>query len=1139
MRILLQSCLPLILTILTSLSGQGQRQYASTSVLSTGAWYKISIFSRGIYKVDAAMLARVGLSLPIPSSQIRLFGNGGQMLSEQNAEPRPDDLKENAIWVSDGGDGNFSGSDYFLFYAPGADKWAFDPQANRYRYQQNLYSDSAWYYITTGGTGKRITSLSNPPASAVINEYDEYYANELDQVNFLNSGKEWYGEEFGTGPGRQTTREFDIPLKNVVPGMPLILNSDLIARSAGQFSRFEVRLNNSLVQQLNLAPLPGIAYEPVATPATQTTSTTAPSADLKLAYTFYPGSVNGQGWLNKFELMFKRKLDMTNLGSMVFRDRTLVGRFPAVRYSIEGAGNGTRVWEITDPHAVVEHQLTRAGSGLQFSNDCTVQREYISFAQDRLLTPMVTGRIGNQNLHAPSNARFLIISHASLMSEAERIGRFHKERDNLEPLVVDVEQIYNEFSSGSPDPTAIRDYVKMHYDRAGNDSTKRPKYLLLFGDASYDYKTNPDRLSRVPAFQSAFSLDPLTTYTSDDFFGFLDDNEDVNAATTNNYLDIGIGRIPASTVAEARAYADKLIHYVQSFGPWRTQGNFIADDEDQNLHLQDAELIAATARASNPDINVGKIYLDAYAQESGAGGARYPQVNETINRKMFTGNLIWNYSGHGGNRRLAQEAILEEEMVDSWNNEQKLPLFITATCDFAPYDNPGVKSIGEHIVLRPRSGGIALMTTTRLVFAFSNRIMNNNYISTALTRNADGSYLSLGEAVKRAKNHTYQTTSDILNNRKFTLLGDPALTLGYPRYRVATTTINGIPVSAFTDTLKALNRYTIAGEVRDDNGLLMSDFNGTIYPSFYDKLQQVNTRGNDPGSIKTVFDQQQNLIYNGKARVQGGRFNFTFIVPKDIDLRTGRGKLSYYADNGLIDAAGAETSYYVGGLGNEVRDDGEGPGIRAFMNDEKFVNGGLVNETPVLIIKLNDSSGLNSVGTGIGHDMTAVLDNNTNNVYVLNDFYEAESGSYQAGTIRFPLAKLEEGMHSIRIRVWDVFNNSSEYILEFRVVKKEELELKHVLNYPNPFTSRTSFWFEHNRPSEDLMVTIRVMTITGKVVKTIAKTINSPGNRSDEIEWDGRDDYGEKLGRGVYLYQVSVKTRDGRQQHKLEKLVIL
>jgi hypothetical protein len=1130
---LLRPVLYQILLVLVSLQGWGQRQYAAHSVLFTGNWYKLSTSAPGMYKVDAAFLSRVGITTPFPSNQLRLFGNGGKMLGEDNASPRADDLLENAIWVDDGGDGSFSGNDYLLFYAPGPDLWAWDAQDARYRNTKNLYTDSSYYYITIGGQGKRVSSQTNPPtASITITEFDEYYAHERNEVNFLGSGKEWYGEEFGS---RTPSRDFDIPLKNAIPGRPLILHTEVVGRAAGQNSRFEVRMNGNLVQQILLPPLPGVAYEPVATPGTATTNTTSTQPDIKLTYSFFPGSVNGQGWLNKFELMFKRKLDMAGQAQLQFRDRSTSG---AVRYSVDAVVNGTRVWDVTNTADPVDQQVTRSGTTLQFSNQTL--REFISFSPDRYLVPVAVGRVANQDLHGTGVVQYLIVSHPSLKNEAIRIGEFHKQQQGLIYLVADTEQIYNEFSSGTPDPAAIRDLVKMFYDRAGADSTKRPKYLLLLGDASYDYKNRVEmNTNLVPAFQSSFSLDPLTTYTSDDFFGFLDDNEDINAVTTVNYLDIGIGRVPATNAADAKAYADKLTAYVKSFGPWRTQGSFVADDEDQNLHLQDAELISNTARNTDPEMNIAKIYLDAYPQESGAGGSRYPQVNEAINRRIFTGNLIWNYSGHGGNRRLAQEAILEEEMVNTWSNENKLPLFITATCDFAPYDNPQVRSIGENILLRPRTGGIAMMTTTRLVFAFANRVMNNNYIATALARDANGNFLSLGEAVKRAKNFTYQTTSDVLNNRKFTLLGDPALTLGYPKYDVVTTAINGLPASAYIDTIRALNRYTITGEVRDMNGVLMQDFNGTVYPSFYDKVKQQSTRANDPGSVKVNFDQQQSLIYNGKAKVQNGKFSYTFIVPKDIDLRIGRSRLSYYADNGVIDGSGVETGYYVGGLGNEVKDDGQGPLIKAYLNDEKFVNGGLVNETPVLLLKLKDSSGLNTVGTGIGHDIVAILDDKTDNIFVLNDFYEAESGSYQEGTVRFPMPKLEDGLHTLKMRVWDVFNNVSEYILEFKVVKKEELELKHVLNYPNPFTTRTSFWFEHNRPSEDLQVTIRVMTITGKVVKTIAKTINTPGNRSDEIEWNGRDDYGAQLGRGVYLYQVIVKTRDGRQQQKLEKLVIL
>jgi hypothetical protein len=663
--------------------------------------------------------------------------------------------------------------------------------------------------------------------------------------------------------------------------------------------------------------------------------------------------------------------------------------------------------------------------------------------------------------------------------------------------------------------------------------------LLLFGDGSFDYKEKTDSLTNlVPVFESFNSLDPLVSYVSDDFFGLLDDNDDVNSVTPVSYLDIGIGRVPASTMAQAKAYIDKVIAYGKSFGPWRNQMSFVADDEDINTHFNDAEIISKTASQSNEAVNIAKMYLDAYVQESGSGGSRYPQVNEAINRRMFTGNLIWNYSGHGGSSRLAQEAILEADMVNVWNNGQKLPLFITATCDFAPYDDPAIQSLGDNILMRPLTGAIGLMTTTRPVFAFSNRVINNNYLATALYRQPDGKYLTLGEAVKRTKNYTYQTSGDALNNRKFTLLGDPALTLGYPKMKVVTTAINNIAAAAYTDTLKALNRYTITGEVRNLQGVLMTDFSGNVYPVLYDKEQELSTRGNDPGSRVAGFRQQLNPVFAGKAKVQGGKFSYTFIVPKDIDIRTGRGRLSYYADNGATDGAGTETNWYVGGLGNEVKDDGQGPVVRAYLNDEKFVNGGIVNENPVLIVKLTDSSGINTVGTGIGHDLTATLDDDPRKIYILNDFYEADT-SFRNGTIRFPLAGLSPGPHNLKIKAWDVFNNSSEQILEFMVAKQEELALKHVLNYPNPFTTNTRFWFEHNRPGEQLQVFIRIMTVTGKVVKTIQRTITTIGNRSDEISWDGRDDYGAKLGRGVYLWQLSVRTSDGKRVQKLEKLVVL
>jgi hypothetical protein len=1120
-----------------------QRTYTENSVLSTGTWYRIAVSDPGVYKIDASFLNSLGIQGAVSSASIRLYGNGGKMLPENNAVPRPDDLIENAIQVEDGGDGTFNGADFFLFFADGPDEWIRDSVNKRFSHQKNLYSGESFYYITIAGTGKRILpQLATGQANIFIENFDERYFHELDTVNFLASGKEWYGEEFSATPGRVSSRDFTISLPGLVLNTPVTVSSDVIARSVGQQSSFDVRLNNIFLYQHVLQPLPGVLYEPVATGSSLTATTNLSENKLLLNFSFSPGSVNGQGWLNWFEIFCTRDLNMNGQNQLRFRHWNNIAPGNTAEFILKNAGAATRIWEVTDPQQPIAMAPNAGLSDSRFRNDCSRLREYIAFTGNGLLAPRPLGRISNQNLHRPVSAGMIIITTKELFDEAKRLADHHLQRENLVSVIADIREIYQEFSAGSPDPAAIRDYVKMFYDRAGTDSVRRPRYLLLFGDASFDYRNRiQGNTNLVPAYQSSFSLDPLTTFTSDDFFGFLDDTEDINILVPQSYLDIGIGRIPAEIPAEAKIIVDKIIRYHSpaSLGPWRNQLSFVADDEDQNVHLNDAELHTDLISAIAPEWNVQKTYLDAYRQESGTGGSRYPQVNESINSRIFNGTMIWNYSGHGGNKRLAQEAILDEEMVNSWRNENKLPLFITATCDFAPFDNPLTKSIGEKILVGQSAGGIALMTTTRLVFAFSNRVINNNYLRFAMQRQANGNFLTLGDAVRQTKNFTYQNSNDYINNRKFTLLGDPAITLGFPSAVVRTSTINGLPAAVFSDTIKALNRYTISGEVTDLNGILLNSFNGTVYPSIYDKDQTVSTLANDPGSQLTNFQVQQNLLYNGKIKVINGKFSFTFIVPKDINYQAGKGRISYYADDGNKEANGLNNEIIIGGLGNEVMDDGDGPGIKGYLNDEKFVNGGLTSESPVLIIKLTDSSGINTVGTGIGHNLTAVIDGNTRETIILNDFYEADADSYQSGKVRFQMPGLEEGFHTITIKAWDVFNNSSEYLLECQVVKKEELAIKHVLNYPNPFTTRTQFWFEHNRPGEELQVSIQVMTVSGKLVKTIVKTIKNEGNRSSEIEWDGRDDYGGRLGRGVYIYRLRVRSGDGKVQEKLEKLLIL
>ncbi|HEY8386957.1 MAG TPA: type IX secretion system sortase PorU, partial [Parasegetibacter sp.] len=857
---------------------------------------------------------------------------------------------------------------------------------------------------------------------------------------------------------------------------------------------------------------------------------------------FNPGSFNAQGWLSRVTVHGRCQLNFSGQSQFGFREFSGVGPGLFQQFSIAGSPASAQVWDVTNPFEPVRMQGTLNSNSFQFRNDASVLREYVAFTGESFFTPHFVGKVENQNLHAPATPQMLIVTEKSLLPAAQQLASLHQEKDQLESLVVTTEQIFNEFSSGSPDPTAIRNFVKMFYDRAGTDTTLRPKYLLLFGDGSYDYK---DRLqgnsNLVPAYQTAESLDPLTTYTSDDYFGFLDDDEDINAPNKLNILDIGIGRIPARNLTEARAMVEKIRTYMSntSLGPWRNEVIFVADDEDQNLHLEDAEAAAQSLYSNNPTFHPSKIYLDAFLQQSAPGGSRYPDVNRLNNSKITNGTLVWNYNGHGGNRRLAEEVVLDESLLNEWNNAGRNPLLITATCDFAPFDNPSVFSLGEKALLMEKNGAIALMTTTRLVFASSNRVMNSNYLKVAFTRNSDGAYLTLGEAVKEAKNFTYLTSTDIVNNRKFMLLGDPALRLAFPKHQVKTTSINGKAVGANNDTLRAFNKYQIEAEVTDYSGNFLSGFNGTAHVVVYDKPANLTTRGNDPGSIPVEFTAENNIIYKGQSTIKDGRFTCSFIVPGDINFSFDKGSIYYYVEDGQTDGNSVYRNIIVGGVGENSGDDKTGPEIKAWLNDESFVNGSITNENPVLYLKLIDSSGINISGTGIGHDLVAILDENIEKPFVLNAFYEASKDSYQEGMVRFQFNGLEPGFHRLRIRAWDVVNNSSEITLEFQVVSKEELSVKRVLNYPNPFTTQTSFWFEHNRPAEDLQVQIRIFSISGKLVKTLQNTINSPGFRSSQVTWDGRDEYGQKLARGVYIYILTVRSADGNRSEIIEKLVIL
>jgi len=1165
-----------------------QRVYTSASAMASGSWYRIAISAPGVYKVDAAILRQLGISLTgLSTAAIRLYGNGGGLLPEACKGLRTDDLVENAIDMEDGGDGVFGEGDYFLFYAPGPHHWAKDSVNRRFTHIKNIYSEFAWYYISIGGgAGRRIStrgSLPNP--NVTVAGFDWRAFHEKDTVNILSSGKDWYGEEFSNIPGGVGARNFTVAPPHPDGGGALLLSTTCVARSVGAASKMTVTVNGGAAGTMDIAAVTDGGYDVfgrtgalrVAVPAGG--GGNPGGGTLTLGYTFTPGGYNAQGWLDWWELSGRSALSLEGIAQLQFRDWSSVGSGRVGTFALQGADAATRVWDVTDPASPVNVQGTLSGSVLGFAADCSVLHEYIAFNGSAralalmpgktgvegiaaypyggangdpngadlgaagLFTPLAIGKVGNQNLHQPVNADLLIISDPALLGQAQRLALFHVQHDRLKVLAVTSDQVYNEFAGGCPDPASLRDFAKMFYDRSNGDSTKRPRYLLLFGTGSFDYKDRiTGNMNKVPAYESGVSLDPLNTYTSDDFFAMLQDSADVNDIGRKVLLDIGVGRIPARTVAEASAVVDKIVHYadVKTQGPWRNELTLVADDGDQNLHLQDAEAFAGAIAASGPVFSTEKIYLDAYKQQHTPAGGRYPDVNQAISSGLYNGTLIWNYAGHGSNARLSNDDVMDQATVAGYTNADKLPLFITATCDFAPYDNPLIQSIGAGLLVRPGSGAIALMTTTRLVFAFSNKSLNNNYWQIALTPRPDGTYYSLGEAGRLTKNYTYLTQNDPVNNRKFTLLGDPALTLAFPVYKVRTTAINGKAVGSggpAADTLKALNQVSVSGSVTDAGGAVLSGFNGVLYTTVYDKPRVAATLGNNPGSSRTEFLVQDNILYKGKVPVSQGNFNFTFVVPKDINYQYGKGRISYYA-GGPADGNGVFTNVLVGGSGNGTSYTG-GPAIQAYLNDEKFVDGGIANASPILLLHLQDSLGINITGTGIGHDITAILDNNTQNPLVLNGFYEADLNTHKKGTVRYPMPHMTEGEHVVLIKAWNVANNSGQTSLSFRVVASQRLVLTHVLNYPNPFTTHTTFWFEHNRPAEDLSVLVQILTVSGKLVKSMRRTINTPGNRSSEIDWDGRDDYGSKIGKGVYIYRLRVRCADGSMADVFQKLYIL
>jgi hypothetical protein len=1118
---------------------QAKDSYSSSSVLSGGQWFKMAVLRDGIYRVDYSRLQQIGLANP---SNPRIFANNSGQLSFYNDDPKPDDLEQIAIFMETGSDGVFNDGDYLLFYGQGTGRWKYNSASAEYEFTKHNYSDTAFYFLTSGmAQNKKVLYAEAPSESPnyFSSESDALYIHEMDNENLIKSGREWYqvvssmnGTEINPGFSDLLTTE------------KIKFRIRVLAR-ASVYTIFRFYEGTTLHKSLQVQNVNMLNYTGTYAQITDSTGSVYPlSSSPRFEIKFYTNGESGaRGWLDFVKLQ-GRKRNNYNGNTVWYSDSRSEGPARITEFTFKSPAHSPSIWDITNPAVPKRIQYNKTGENITFKAETDSLRSYVLFNESGYLTPVIKpGSVRNQDLHGSEPADMIIVTHPLFRKYADRLSDMHFSNSGLVSLVVTPEEIYNEFSGGTPDIAAIRNFVRMKYIQ--QSSTGHPlKYLLLFGDGSYENRTLPPRNPNfIPTYQSQISNIIVSSFTSDDFYGLLEDGEGEADGTE----DIGIGRLPVSDTTQAGILVRKIEAYLDpsNTGDWKNVICISADDEDGNAHMTDAEGLATLLNDSVPLFNIDKIYLDAFRQVTSANGQSYPEVNSAINDRINSGCLIFNYVGHGSETGLAHERVMKIEDIKSWNNRARLPLFITATCEFSRFDDidlniitremTGKTSAGELVLLNENGGAIALMSTTRVVYSAPNYFLNRNIYDFAFDRDSLGNAIRLGDIIRIAKNYAGSGT----NKRNFSLLGDPAVRLAYPWHgQVVTDSINHVFVTDHPDSLKALSRVTISGHIEDNSGMTMDNFNGIVTPLVYEKASSVRTLANDGGqSMK--FELLNNILFSGKTTASNGKFKFSFIVPRDINYTYGNGKISYYANNSEEDMGGFFSDIIVGGFANTNVVDTTGPEIRLFMNDTLFRNGGMTDNNPRMLAIIEDAGGINTTGSGIGHDLTAYLDNNQNSSFVLNNYFENDFDNYMKGKIVYDLSDLVKGRHSLKLKAWDNFNNSSEEIIHFIVESDGKFILNNLINYPNPAVEGTKISAEHNRPDEEMEITISIYDGVGRLIRILSTTEHTTGYQLSPVIWDGNNNSGNRVERGIYPYEVTVRTKNGEKASSSGRIIIL
>lgn len=1108
-----------------SISGYAAHQYKAHSVLSSGKWVKIAVTESGVYKMTYAELRGAGLN---PDS-VRVYGYGGAVLSQNFRRPKIDDLPSVPI---------YRGKDYILFYGQGVTAWSFNGAA--FTHTLNTYSTQGYYFLTDNVGEQKVLQASEAVIGdnkQAIRAYHEYKVHELELRSLLDpdegkngGGQSFYGEKLNTG-----TPKITIPFTfthTPLASEKMLVHAEVAGYSEAQ-SLFTLSCNGSSASCYT-APYTD-NHTKGTTGRINAEFTPSNSATQRITLAYSSSLSNAVGYLDYIEITAISPLTMRG-SYMPFR--TTEGYVSGsakdtLCYYLGEATATTLIWDITHLDSIYAVATKQKDDTVLFTgSNYDGIHEYIAVQPDgTFLTPTVIGRIKNQDLHALSDIDYVVITPEEFIEAAEVIATLHEQVEGLTTAIVTDQQVYNEFSSGTPDATAYRWVMKMLYDLANAGEGHKPQYLLLIGKGTFDNrKLLPySGYNTLLTYQARNSTIETSAYATDDYFGFLDDNEGESDITAR--MDIAVGRLPVISQEEASIIAEKIrrYYYEPTFGNWRNKMVFLADDGDGNLHTEVAEAGAEPTRVKNPDFAVNKIYLDAYNQTISASGETYPLAENKLLNMLNSGVLFFDYSGHGSPSNMTSEAVINSAKVEAMTNGNKLGFWALATCNTSHFDQGDERCIAEKAMLNNHGGAIGVISPTRTVFASGNKVINANICDTLFAHDADNNYyMTIGKATQYAKN---KTGNDI-NKSSYVLFGDPALRLAYPtQYQVKTESI--------ADTVSALLIDTIRGYIQSPEGDTAIWFNGKVQVTLYDKLQRITTLDNDESNEsrkkRITYNDYPSVLYNGTTDVTDGRFEIPFRVPKDIRYNYGAGRLLYYAydPEAMEEGVGHYEQLIVGGTTRDISLlDTIGPEIKLYLNSPSFTDGAKTYEAPYFYADLYDESGINTAGAGIGHDLLLVIDNDMTQTYSMNDYFSSANNTYTRGQVAYHLSELKEGKHQLFFRAWDLVNNSSSQTLSFEVVKNLAPSIYNAVIYPNPVSASGSVHMrlDYDREESICEMTFYIYDISGHLVWSHTQPNDS------EIIWD--------LGAmaitpGMYVYQLRVKATNTEESIKQGKIIVI